>query len=122
MCMRSDLSAAVLHDHYSGTSLISNRAPLGPYSRTAPRVLWWSQGRGSVSYERGTPVTKKNGNARLQGEGTTENIFKAFTLKMLKPGLDPAHGWLMCAKLASQRLQGYLAPKKQRSPRTLQQD
>ena len=25
---------------YRGTSLIRNRAPLGPYSRTMPRALW----------------------------------------------------------------------------------
>ena len=29
---------------YSGTSPIRNSAPLGPYSRTMPRVLWRSQG------------------------------------------------------------------------------
>jgi len=27
---------------YRGTSLIRNSAPLGPYSRTMPRILWWS--------------------------------------------------------------------------------
>ena len=27
---------------YWGTSLIRNSALLGPYSRTIPRVLWWS--------------------------------------------------------------------------------
>jgi len=27
---------------YRGTSLIRNSAPLGPYSRTIPRVIWWS--------------------------------------------------------------------------------
>ena len=26
---------------YRGTSLIRNCAPLGPYSRTVPRALWW---------------------------------------------------------------------------------
>jgi len=26
---------------YRGTSLIRNSAPLGPYSRTMPRALWW---------------------------------------------------------------------------------
>ena len=26
---------------YRGTSLIRNRVPLGPYSRTMPRALWW---------------------------------------------------------------------------------
>ena len=31
---------------YRGTSLIRNRAPLGPYTRTMPRVLWWSWGGG----------------------------------------------------------------------------
>ena len=28
------------------TSLIRNSTPLGPYCRTMPRALWWSQGRG----------------------------------------------------------------------------
>ena len=32
------------------------KRPLGPYSRTMPRALWWSQGGGALSYERGTPV------------------------------------------------------------------
>ena len=27
---------------YRGTSLIRNSAPLGPYSRAMPRVIWWS--------------------------------------------------------------------------------
>ena len=27
---------------YRGTSLIRNSAPLGPYSRSMPRALWWS--------------------------------------------------------------------------------
>ena len=26
------------------TSLIRNSAPIGPYSRTMPRALWWSGG------------------------------------------------------------------------------
>ena len=29
---------------YRGTSLIRNRHPVGPYSRTMPRLLWWSWG------------------------------------------------------------------------------
>ena len=36
---------------YRGTSLIRNRPPLGPYSRTMPRALWKSLGGGAVSYE-----------------------------------------------------------------------
>ena len=31
---------------YRGTSFISDSPLLGPYSRTLPRVLWWSKGRG----------------------------------------------------------------------------
>ena len=31
---------------YRGTSLIRNRPPLGPYSRSMPRVLQWSYGVG----------------------------------------------------------------------------
>ena len=41
---------------YRGTSLIRNDALLGPYSRTMPVALWWSEGGGAVSFERGTPV------------------------------------------------------------------
>ena len=44
---------------YRGTSLIRNIPPLGPYSRTMSRALWWSWGRGAVSYERGTPVRQR---------------------------------------------------------------
>ena len=29
---------------YRSTSLITDNPPLGPYSRTVPRVLWWSSG------------------------------------------------------------------------------
>ena len=32
---------------YRGTSLIRNSRRLGPYSRTKPRALWWSQGGSS---------------------------------------------------------------------------
>ena len=28
---------------YRGTSLTRNKSLLGPYSRTIPRVIWWSQ-------------------------------------------------------------------------------
>ena len=31
---------------YGGTSLVRNRAPLGPCSRTLPRALFWSCGEG----------------------------------------------------------------------------
>ena len=44
-------------DHYRGSSLIRNRHPVGPYSRTMPRLLWRSWGWGAVSYERGSPVS-----------------------------------------------------------------
>ena len=43
---------------YRATLLIRNSAPLGPYSRTMPRVLWKPQGGMVVSYARGTPVMK----------------------------------------------------------------
>jgi hypothetical protein len=40
---------------YMGTSLIRNRAPLGPYSKTMSRLLWrFQEGGGAISYERGT--------------------------------------------------------------------
>ena len=41
---------------YSGTSLIGPSTPLGPYSRSMLRALWWSTGGEAVSYERGIPV------------------------------------------------------------------
>ena len=34
------------HGLYRGTSLIRNSAPLGPYSRTMLRALWWYWGEG----------------------------------------------------------------------------
>ena len=45
-----------------GTSLIRESAPLGPYSRTMPRALWWSEGGGliltsEVSLYRGASLT-----------------------------------------------------------------
>jgi len=50
----------VLRDKtYRGTSLIRNRHPVGPYSRTMPRLIWWCWGGVEVSYERGTPVLPK---------------------------------------------------------------
>ena len=45
--------------HYRGTPLISKSLPVGHYSRTMPRALWWPWGGGAVSYERGTPVPAK---------------------------------------------------------------
>ena len=33
---------------YRGTSLIRTSTPLEPYSRTMPRVLWWSSGGGGL--------------------------------------------------------------------------
>ena len=42
---------------YRGISPIRNSTPLGPYSRTMPRALWWPYEGGAVSYERGTPVS-----------------------------------------------------------------
>ena len=38
-----------------GTSLIRNRHPVGPYSRTMPDSYGAPRG-GAISYERGTPV------------------------------------------------------------------
>jgi len=42
MCMQCGTPLIVEDGVYRGTSLIRNSAPLGPYSRTIPRVLWWS--------------------------------------------------------------------------------
>jgi len=40
-------SAQLLHHSTCrSTSLIKNRAPLGPYTRTMPRAVWWSLGGG----------------------------------------------------------------------------
>jgi len=36
----------LLPSEYRGTSLIRKSAPLGPYSRSIPRALWWSWGGG----------------------------------------------------------------------------
>ena len=34
--------AVQLLNEYRGTSLLRNTPLLGPYSRTMPRVIWWS--------------------------------------------------------------------------------
>ena len=44
--------------------------PLGPYSRTTYRPLWWSQSGGAVSCVRGTPVCVHN--VRLSNESSGE--------------------------------------------------
>ena len=85
-----------------GTSLIRNSAPLEPYSRNMPRALWWSQGGGTVSYERGTPA----GVLRARGlscppQGTNQNsrprplALHSVSLRILnRPGGNPvANGW-----------------------------
>ena len=41
-----------------GTSLIRNRAPVGPHSRTMPRSLLTPWGGVDVSYKRDTPVER----------------------------------------------------------------
>ena len=40
-CLKPELTP-FLAERYRGTSLIRNKAPLGPYSRTMPMALWWS--------------------------------------------------------------------------------
>ena len=44
---------------YRGTWPTRNSVLLGPYSRTMPRALWWSQGGVAVSYEQGTPRSRR---------------------------------------------------------------
>jgi hypothetical protein len=51
---------------YRGTSLIRNSPPLGSYSGTLPRALWWSQGKEDVSYERSTPKPRDTAVAFLR--------------------------------------------------------
>ena len=47
MAKLADITGRVEHENnYRGTSLIRNNRLLGPYRRTMPRVLWWSQGGG----------------------------------------------------------------------------
>ena len=39
-CQLENSWSTRVRQRYRGTSLIRNRAPLGPYSRTKPRDLW----------------------------------------------------------------------------------
>ena len=56
--------ATLRRSAHRGTSPIRKRHPLGPYTKTMPRDIWWPQGGGRFlmsevplySYERGTPV------------------------------------------------------------------
>ena len=63
---------ALSAERYRGTSLIRNRNPLGPYSRTTPRALWRSYGGGGDSLERGTPVAP--GETFVEGSGKSEIV------------------------------------------------
>ena len=44
--MGTPLPISISTSVYRGTSLIRNSAPLGHYSRSLPRALWWSKGGG----------------------------------------------------------------------------
>ena len=59
-CMSSQTTGTgAMRVVYRGTSFIRNSAPLGPFSRTTQRALWWPYGGGGVSYEQGTPVPSR---------------------------------------------------------------
>ena len=45
-----------LSQKYRGTSLETQRNPLGPYRRPMPRVIWGVLGGRACSYGQGTPV------------------------------------------------------------------
>jgi hypothetical protein len=51
LCGASDAACV-----YRGTSLIRNRHPAGPYSRTMSMLLWRPLGGGGFFNERGTPI------------------------------------------------------------------
>jgi len=42
--MYAHILNGLVRNLYMGTSLIRNTPHLGPYSRTIPRILWWSKG------------------------------------------------------------------------------
>ena len=62
-------------------ALMRNRHPVGPYSRTMPRALWWSQGWAS-SFVQGTPVTCCTFDAA---------IFHLTRVDNLTPSIRPDH-------------------------------
>ena len=74
---------------YRATSLIRNRHPVGPYSRTMPRLLWWCEGGVAVSFERGTPVLRKL--ARLTGRSATPSAFSNIKFGPSVPGYEPPY-------------------------------
>ena len=39
--IRSHTARRVVQGLYRGTSLIRKRLPIGPYTRTMPRNIWW---------------------------------------------------------------------------------
>ena len=63
---------------YRRTSRIRNRAPLGPYSRTLHRALWWPKG-GAVSFDRGTSVVGRG----ERGWGETVARFRTKYLRSM---------------------------------------
>ena len=48
------------------TSLIRNSASLGPYSRTMPRVPWWTQGEGLFLVSEVSLLSNASENIALQ--------------------------------------------------------
>ena len=87
-----------------------------PYSRNMPRAFWWSLGRGTVSYERGTPVCHLGTNKGLKslfrnvesehaaaerGGNNVKGILS--NLRWLKPRPESSLDWLICSKFAGPR-------------------
>ena len=77
-------------ERYRGTSLIRNAPLLGPFSRTTPRVLWWSQGGGAVSYEQGTPCS---GGVQHKGVSPTGVASKPEPVLRIIEGPLEGGGW-----------------------------
>ena len=69
---------------YRSTSLIRNSTPLGPYSRTMHRALWWSWGVGRF-YWGGTLVWRTlHPNAPTGGSGFAVGCLRTTTCRIVK--------------------------------------
>jgi len=125
---------------YRATLLIRNSAPLGPYSRTMPRILWKPQGGMVVSYARGTPVIEfapmdegREENRKRErveernrvrgkmecGGGGGRVMNHSTTTRHFISGNRNVTCYSLSGEEPIQALQGYLTNKKTHPPRTL---
>ena len=96
---------------FRGTSVIRNSAPLGRYSRTMPRALWWSQGGSCFSCAR-CPCRNKRTPLPLAHLRNSQARRDVYTTR----DVEPSSRNVARAGQHPTLLQGYLTYKKTHPP------